>query len=89
MPDTDFVPVPREFNGRKGATGIMKYGNGSHRWCYLHEQRPDEVVVFKQFDSLRRNGQAWRCAHTSFRIPGTEYLPPRQSIELRAFVFYD
>jgi hypothetical protein len=43
---------------------------------------PDEVVIFKHLDS-RSDIPAWRCAHTSIEIPGTE-LPPRESLEVRA-----
>lgn len=28
------------------------FHNGSHRWYYLSDQMPEEVLIFKSFDSL-------------------------------------
>jgi hypothetical protein len=47
----------------------------------------EEVLIFKHFDT-KTDIPAWRCAHTSIEIPGTENLPPRESIEVRALVGY-
>jgi hypothetical protein len=48
----------------------------------------EEALVFKMFESDRDAGMAWRCAHSSVAIPGTENLPARESIEVRVLVFY-
>ncbi|KAJ5940794.1 hypothetical protein N7516_000962 [Penicillium verrucosum] len=32
--------------------------NESHKWYYLEDQRPDEVLIFKTFDSLATKGNA-------------------------------
>ncbi|KAF2105157.1 hypothetical protein BDV96DRAFT_509883 [Lophiotrema nucula] len=58
-----------------------------YRWYYLSDQRPDEVVLFKMFDS-KPNIKARNCPHASFQhreIPAQTL--PRESIEVRALVF--
>ena len=48
----------------------------------------DEALVFKVYDSLK-DGRARFTAHTSFEAPATPpNAEPRQSIEMRALVFY-
>ena len=49
--------------------------NPAHRWLYVPEMRPDEVLVFKQGDSRVGTEQdagalSRFCFHTSFRLPG-------------------
>jgi hypothetical protein len=34
--------------------------NEQHRWYYLEDQEPDEVLLFRSFDTLARKGHA-RC----------------------------
>ena len=51
--------------------------------------RPDEAIVFKVYDS-EKDGRARFTAHTSFNDPTSPAgEPPRQSIEMRAFAFFD
>lgn len=59
----------------------------THRWYYASRMTPDEAVLFKMYDS-RDDGQARRVPHTSFKGP-KDHGPPRQSVELRAFVFWE
>ncbi|KAL2431950.1 hypothetical protein ABEF95_004542 [Exophiala dermatitidis] len=59
-----------------------------YRWHYLSQQRDDEILVMKMFDS-EQGVAARHCAHTAFRPLG-KGLPnpaPRESIEVRALVF--
>jgi hypothetical protein len=56
-----------------------------HKWYYLHEQTPDEVMLFKIYDS-DEVAKTKGVAHSAVVVEGTEELPPRQSIEMRAFV---
>jgi hypothetical protein len=89
IPDSDFVAIPRMYGDRALANSILKHGEGAqHQWYYLHEQQPNEAWLFKHYDSLREDGHARQCAHTSFDPPGTRHLPPRESIEFRALVLY-
>lgn len=65
---------------------IVGPGDGGHRWHYWSDMTPNEVIIFKQYDT--KQDIAWRCAHTSVEIPGTEDLPPRESVEVRALICY-
>ena len=61
--------------------------NLKHKWYYMHEQQPDEVVAFKIYDSdpgSTSNG----TPHTAVHIPGTEDEETRLSIELRCFAIF-
>lgn len=62
--------------------------NAGQRWHYFPAVSPDEVLVFRQWDT--RPDQPVGCLHGAFRWPGE--LPgaiPRASIELRIFAFFD
>ena len=51
--------------------------------------RRDEALVFKVYDS-EINGRARFTPHTSFDDPNTPAdAPARQSIEVRAFAFFN
>jgi hypothetical protein len=82
-----YTPLPRLHNGKPVNDLIMKYRAG-HRWCYWHEQRPCETLVFMHFDSDDKKGAIRYVGYTALRIPGTFDLPPRESIEYRAIVVY-
>jgi len=67
----------------------VKY-NQDHKWKYLHGMTPEEIVLIKCFDSIQDGSVAICTPHTGFSDPSTpEGTPLRQSIELRALVFYD
>ncbi|KAJ1324109.1 cephamycin C biosynthesis protein [Microdochium nivale] len=58
-----------------------------HRWYYVPDQEADEVAIFAGYDS--RRGQDVAVPHCSFDLgDGSKGEQPRQSIEVRAFVFY-
>jgi len=60
-----------------------------HRWYYLPKMRSDEVWLFKSYDSDEA-GRARFAPHTAFENPCVSgEIIPRQSIELRAFAFYE
>ncbi|KAL3479805.1 hypothetical protein BJX99DRAFT_221806 [Aspergillus californicus] len=60
-----------------------------HRWYYLENQQPDEVLLFKTFDSLSSKGNARVCPHAAFRDPlAPENVRPRESFECQAIVIY-
>ena len=58
-----------------------------HKWYYMHQQTPDEVLLFKTYDS-DAGAKTGGVPHSAVRVDGTEDLPSRQSIEMRAFVCY-
>ena len=66
---------------------FVQHKHGKHSWYYLSGQRPDEVLLFKIFDS--DEAAKTRCvAHTSVDLPELEHLPTRESIEMRCFGVY-
>ena len=86
--EEDLVVIPRAYGDKKGANLAVK-ANSNHRWHYLHRQTPEEVLVFKIFDSAKDKVEAWRVPHTSFEHPtDSEGRDVRESIELRAFLFW-
>jgi hypothetical protein len=61
--------------------------NPQHRWYYAPLMQPDEVLVFKLFDSDRSRVQ-W-TGHTAFDDPSTKPdAPARESIEVRTISFF-
>lgn len=58
-----------------------------HRWYYVHQQTKEELLVFREYDS-DRSTPGWRCPHTAVRLPGSEHLPARQSIESRCVALW-
>lgn len=72
---------------RRGETYSVK-PNPNHRWYFKYGQTPSEVTLIKCFDSWN-DGRARRIPHTAFTNPDEEDKPSRQSIEVRALVFYD
>lgn len=61
----------------------------SHQWFYFPEMRTNEAVLIKCYDT-REDGTARWSLHSAFEDPTTPPdAPPRESIELRAVVFFD
>jgi len=58
------------------------------RWFYYSAMRPEEVLMFKTFDSV--DGGTHPCSiHTAIHLPNAPSdAKPRESVETRAFVFY-
>lgn len=101
VPDSDLVPVmaelPDKSTGKYHSVKKIerfelfegKWGEG-HEWYYASDMEPDEVVLFKCFDSKNDGKTARRVPHTSFVDPKTRGLAEaRQSIELRCLVFWE
>lgn len=88
-PKADLAPITLRYPDRDGETYGVKY-NPAHRWKYLRGMEPDEVVLIKCSDSVDDGSVAVLTPHTAFADPTTPAdAPPRESIELRALVFYD
>jgi hypothetical protein len=83
----DLVAGERRAKGRIGEIYQAVF-SPDHRWYYFPNMRPDEVLVFKTFDSAT-DGRARLAIHSAFDDPNTPPgAPPRESIETRAFVFF-
>ncbi|KAF2232582.1 putative CmcJ-like methyltransferase [Viridothelium virens] len=64
------------------------YCSTAYKWYYLSNQTVDEVLVFKQMDSLE--GSYPGVPHCSCENPLTpKGEAPRESIEVRAMAYYD
>ncbi|MCP6762114.1 MAG: methyltransferase [Fischerella sp. CENA71] len=84
---TDLVASDLVYRDRVGETYAITYNPG-HRWFYFPQMHRDEALFIKCFDSAE-DGRARFAAHTAFEDPTSPSdAPPRESIELRTFVFY-
>ena len=72
--------------GREFETWGVRH-NPEHRWYYKSGMEPDEALLLKIFDS-KKDGRARRTPHTSFQGP-EDTGPPRNSCEIRCFVFWE
>ncbi|KAK1221768.1 hypothetical protein PQX77_015424 [Marasmius sp. AFHP31] len=72
-----------------GETFTVKY-NPEHKWKYVRGLMPEEIILIKCYDPIEDGSVAVLTPHTAFEDPTTPAdTLPRQSIELRALVFYD
>lgn len=87
IPEVGFIPYQRRYKDRTGETYHIAY-SPEHRWYYFPHMTRDEVIVFKVFDTDPSAGVRF-TAHSAFTDPTS---PPdagiRESIEMRALVFY-
>jgi len=89
--EDELVPIKLIYPNRVGETlSVRPAGayrkDGGHKWHYLFEQRPDEVMLIKCFDS-KTDGRARRVPHSAFVDDEFEGAEARESIEVRALVF--
>lgn len=84
---TDLVTRDLVYRDRIGKTYAVTY-NPAHQWFYFPQMERHEALAFKCFDSTL-SGVARFTAHTAFTDPtASPTAPPRESIEVRALVFY-
>lgn len=72
-------------------TGEIYQGvyNADHRWYYFPRMTRDEAILIKCYDSVK-DGRSRFSLHSAFDDPTSPANPrPRQSIETRAFAFFD
>ncbi|KAL4068775.1 hypothetical protein V8B97DRAFT_813543 [Scleroderma yunnanense] len=87
--ERDLMPVTLLLPDREGETYCMKYDPG-HQWIYKSAMDPEDLVLFKCFDSIEDGSVARMAPRTAFEDPKTpEGAPFLESIELRALVFYE
>tara|TARA_R110002110_G_scaffold85816_2_gene223540 strand:- start:128276 stop:129139 length:864 start_codon:yes stop_codon:yes gene_type:complete len=81
-------PEPSFEYARPSATRHAAY-DANHRWYYFPRMTRNEVLLFKNYDTLT-DGTARFALHSAFEDPDTPSDPaPRETIETRAFLFYD
>ncbi len=88
LSEENLVASDLRYPDRTGETYAVTYNPGQ-RWYYFPKMQADEVVLIRCFDSARQ-GAARFSAHGAFDDPQTPAgAPARESIELRALVFFD
>jgi hypothetical protein len=84
--DDDLIASDLVYQHVRGETSSVEYQPG-HRWYYFSDMQPDEALLIRVHDSAD-DGRARLSFHTSFDNPLTTGAPPRESIEVRALVFF-
>lgn len=83
----NLIASERRYPNRVGETYRISF-NADQRWFYFPNMTRDEALVFKVFDSAT-DGRTRFTPHTSFDDPNTPPgAPARESIEVRALVFF-
>jgi len=85
--DDDLIASDLVYPHVRGETSTVEYKPG-HRWFYFSDMQPDEALLIRVHDSAD-DGRARLSFHTSFDNPLAPNAPPRESIEVRALVFFD
>jgi len=85
----DLIPTKIAFPGRWGEIYTLTY-NPKHRWYFVSEQRAEEALLFKSYDSVDDGSVSRFTGHSAFDNPNAPAdALPRQSIETRTFVFWE
>ncbi|NND50106.1 MAG: methyltransferase [Rhizobiales bacterium] len=83
----DLLISERRAPGRIGQTYRITH-NPAHEWYWFPKMTRDEALVFKVYDSDTSSQSRW-TAHSAFHNPAaSEGAPPRESMEIRSFVFW-
>jgi hypothetical protein len=83
----DLIPSELRFQHRTGEIYGVAH-NPAQRWWSVREQRPDEALLIKCWDS--DESVARFAPHSAFQDPTTPPdAPPRESIEFRTIAFFD
>jgi len=83
----DLVDTERRAPNHTGEIQLALHTD-QQRWFYFSAMRPDEVLLFKTFDSI--DGGVNPCSiHSAIQLPDAPAdAKPRESVEARALVFY-
>ncbi len=85
--DADLIASDLVYPHVRGETSAVEY-KPNHRWFYFSKMQPEEALLIRVHDSAD-DGRARLSFHTSFENPAAPPdAPPRESIEVRALVFY-
>ena len=85
---SDLIDTVRRAPNHTGEIQLAVHAD-TQRWYYYSAMRPPEVLLFKTFDSL--DGGNRPCSiHSAIHLPQAPAdATPRESVETRAFVFYE
>lgn len=88
MEDADFVATDLVYPDRVGEIYNLEH-KPRHQWYYVSRQTPEEAILLKTYDSAT-DGRARWTGHSAIEDPtASADAKPRESIELRALVFFD
>ncbi|MBM7061026.1 hypothetical protein JQX08_09935 [Pseudomonas sp. UL073] len=84
--------IQMDFIGPKGSRNELVHSRGcryspDHEWYYFPNMTPDEVLIFKGFDSDCPD--AMNAMHTAFDDSSAVGVIPRGSVECRFIALYD
>ncbi|HSU91145.1 MAG TPA: CmcJ/NvfI family oxidoreductase [Sporolactobacillaceae bacterium] len=86
MLQEDFVKHVLRYRDRDGEVYSVAY-NPNHRWYYIPNQKKEEVLLLKCYDS--DDNRARFTAHSAFEDPTSPHdAAPRESVEVRTLVFF-
>src|SRR6266481_1156414 len=86
MVQNDFVKHVLKYRDRDGEVYSVAY-NPNHRWYYVPNQKKEEVLLLKCYDSDGRRARF--TAHSAFEDPTSPPdAAPRESVEVRTLVFF-
>ncbi|RDI85500.1 hypothetical protein Vi05172_g4461 [Venturia inaequalis] len=85
VPHCDFVRRPCKFFDHKRETLAVRH-NPKHEWFFKYQQTPEDVLLFKGFDT---HGDARTCPHSAFVDEEEKGKEVRESIEIRALLIYE
>ena len=86
MVQEDFVKHVLRYRDRDGEVYSVAY-NPNHRWYYIPNQKKEEVLLLKCYDS--DDNRARFTAHSAFEDPTSPHdAAPRESVEVRTLVFF-
>jgi len=84
----DLVPADLIYKNRTGEIYYATFDT-RHRWLYVPEMEPHEVILLKNYDSAK-DGRACFTPHAAFLdSTAPAWARPRESIEVRAIAFFD
>ena len=82
----DSMTGPPEIPGNRWDSRMCRFRD-THRWYYKPDMEPDDLILFKGYDSETPN--AMNAMHSAFNNPLGRTGVPRRSIEARIFAVYD
>jgi len=82
---SDLLPADRVLPHTVGEIYYLRF-NPNHKWYWLEEQTPDDVVLMTMYDT-KPGDHARYCPHISFENPrAPSNALPRRSVETRSIV---
>ncbi|MYB35273.1 MAG: hypothetical protein F4X92_09190 [Gammaproteobacteria bacterium] len=88
--DIVYADAWRRTNPRTRLVDCRLIHNEAQKWYYFPDLNPDEVLIFKQYDTREKNPALRTCFHTAFINPGTPGAAPRRrrSVEARVLAIF-